>query len=151
VVTCGFGPRFWKIGPLPDTAEADVALAALKNVDPSKPVRIAGRDYAWQPYEFSWRYGIENDCAHQGYHGLKIQVADEFIGLGDIHHGHPGCKRVAEAGGTRYYLWTAVQSPQAGETPISSGGLLPAKAWLNGKSMDIKAPSANLSAGANPL
>ena len=27
-VTCGFGPRFWKLGPLPDTAEADAVLAA---------------------------------------------------------------------------------------------------------------------------
>ena len=151
LVTCGFGPRFWKLGPLPDTAEADAALAALKQVDPAKSVRIGGKDYSWQPYEFSWRYGIENDCAHQGYHGLKVQVADEFIGFGEIRHGHPGCKRVAEAGGSRYYLWTAVQSPQAAETPVSSGGLLPAKAWLNGQELDIKAGSAKLSAGGNPL
>lgn len=151
LVTCGFGPRFWKLGPLPENAEADAALAALKHVDPAKTVRIGGKDYSWQPYEFSWRYGIETDCAHQGYHGLKIQVADEFIGFGDIQHGHPGCKRVAEAGGTRYYLWTAVQSPQAGETPVSSGGLLPAKAWLNGESLDIKTGKADLSVGGNPL
>ncbi len=151
LVTCGFGPRFWKLGPLPESAEADAALAALKQVDPAKSVRIGGKDYSWQPYEFSWRYGIENDCAHQGYHGLKVHVADEFIGFGDIRHGHPACKRVAEAGGSRYYLWTTVQSPQAGETPISSGGLLPAKAWLNGKSLDIKAGRADLSVGGNPL
>ena len=151
LVTCGFGPRFWKLGPLPDSAEADAVLSTLKQVNPAKSVRIGDKDYSWQPYEFSWRYGIENDCAHQGYHGLKVQVADEFIGFGEIRHGHPGCKRVAEAGGSRYYLWTAVQSPQAGETPISSGGLLPAKAWLNGQALDIKAGSSRLSAGGNPL
>jgi hypothetical protein len=150
-VTCGFGPRFWKLGPLPNTLEADAALAALQKVDPGVSVRIGGKDYPWQPYEFSWRYGIENDCAHQGYHGLKIQVADEFIGLGGIRHGHPSCQRVPEAGGSRYYLWTSIQAPQAGESPISSGGLLPAKAWLNGQALDIKAGSARLSAGGNPL
>jgi hypothetical protein len=150
-VTCGFGPRFWKLGPLPATAEADAALASIKQIDPAVPVRIGGKDYPWRPYEFSWRYGIENDCAHQGYHGLKIQVADEFIGLGDIRHGHPECRRVAEAGGSRYYLWTAVQSPKAGDSLVSSGGLLPAKAWLNGQPLDPKVGSARLSSGANPL
>jgi hypothetical protein len=151
LVTCGFGPRFWKLGPLPDTAEADAALASLKYVDPAKSVRIDGKDYSWQPYEFSWRYGIENDCAHQGYHGLKIQVADEFIAFGNIRHGHPACKRVAEAGGSRYYLWTSVQAQQAGVAGISTGGLLPAKAWLNGQALDVKAGSARLAAGGNPL
>jgi hypothetical protein len=151
LVTCGFGPRFWKLGPLPDSAEADAALAALNQVDPSKSVRISGRDYSWQPYAFSWRYGIEGDCAHQGYHGLKIQVADEFIGLGGINHGHPACRRVAEAGGSRYYLWTAVQTPRARETQVSAGGLLPAKAWLNGQALDIKSGRVRLLAGGNPL
>jgi hypothetical protein len=103
-VTCGFGPRFWKLGPLPDGAEADAALASLREVDPGRPVEIGGKPYRWQPYEFSWRLGIEDDCGHQGYHGLKEQVGDDFIGVGDIVHGHPACKRVAGKGGVRTYL-----------------------------------------------
>jgi hypothetical protein len=150
-VTCGFGPRFWKLGPLPDGVDADAALASIQQIDPAVPVRIAGKDYLWRPHEFSWRYGIENDCGHQGYHGLKIQVADEFIGLGDIRHGHPECRRAAEPGGTRYYLWTSVQSPKDGESPVSVGGLLPAKAWLNGEPLDPRAGSARMAAGGNPL
>lgn len=150
-VTCGFGPRFWKLGPLPEDAEADAALAAFKQVDPSQPVSIGGKAYPWQPYAFSWRLGIEDDCGHQGYHGLKIQVADEFIGLGALHHGHPSCNRAPEPGGTRYYLWTAVQATQDGEVPLSCGGLAPAAAWINGSPLDAKARSATLKRGPNAL
>ena len=150
-VTCGFGPRFWKLGPLPVAVDADAALSALKAVDPAVPVSIGGAQYRWQPYEFSWRYGIEDDCATQGYHGLKVQVSDEFIGLGAIKHGHPACKRVAEPGGSRYYLWTSLRSPQAGASVLTRGGLLPAKAWLNGNPLGGDGNSVDLAEGANPL
>lgn len=150
-LTCGFGPRFWQLGPLPATAEADAALAALTQVDPAQPVTVGGKAYRWQPYDFSWRLGMEDDCAHQGYHGLKIQVADEFLGFGAIKHGHPSCARAPEAGGSRYYLWTTVAAAGPGPAPISRGGLLPARAWLNGAPLDAKARTAPLRAGANPL
>jgi hypothetical protein len=151
LVTCGFGPRFWKLGPLPDSVEADEALAKLARVDPAAPVRIDGKDYAWQPYEFSWRFGIPGDCGRQGYHGLKVVVHDELIGLGDIAHGHPECKRTPEREGKRHYLWTSVISPQGGVTPVTSGGLLPAQAWLGGRPFDPQATSIELGRGANPL
>jgi len=150
-MTCGFGPRFWKLGPLPESAEADAALAELMQVDPGQPVEIGGKAYRWQPYDFSWRFGMEEDCAHQGYHGLKEQVADEFIGFGAIKHGHPSCSRAPEAGGTRYYLWSAVAAPGAGEAPVSIGGLPPSKAWLNGAPLDMKRGLAALHKGANSL
>ncbi len=149
--TCGYGPRFWKLGPLPASAEANAALAALSQVDPAQPVTIGGKAYRWQPYDFSWRFGMEDDCAHQGYHGLKIQVADEFLGFGGIKHGHPSCARVPEAGGSRHYLWTTVAAAGSGPAPLSRGGLLPAKAWLNGAVLDAKARTAALRPGANPL
>ncbi|MHB8899134.1 MAG: glycosyl hydrolase [Thermoguttaceae bacterium] len=150
-VTCGFGPRFWKLGPLPGDTYADAVLSGIRQVNPAEPVLVAGKAYRWQPYEFSWRYGIEDDCGYQGYHGLKIQVADEFIGLGAIRHGHPSCSRVAEPPGTRYYLWTSVHAPGDGEQPISRGGLVPAAAWLSGSPLDPAARSATLKAGSNPL
>lgn len=150
-VTCGFGPRFWKLGPLPDRAAADEQLAALQQVDPAQPVELNGQKYRWQPYEFSWRFGIEDDDAHQGYHGLKEQVSDEFIGLGTVRHGMPSCRREPEKDGTRYYLWTSVQSPEAGQFLVLRGGLPPTKAWLNGAFLEAKARAAALHAGANPL
>lgn len=149
--TCGFGPRFWRLGPLPATADADAQLAELRKIDPSAPVRIGGKEYRWKPYEFSWRYGIPGDCGRQGYHGLKIRVMDDIVGLGGIQHGHPGCNRVPEKEGTRYYLWSSVDAPKVGATPLSTGGLLPSKAWLAGRVFDPKSPSADLANGANPL
>ncbi len=58
-VQSGFGPVFKYTGPLqsdenPDTAE-------------------------WKDYIFSWREGVSGDPGHQGYHGLKGQVTDEFL------------------------------------------------------------------------
>ncbi len=150
-VTCGFGPRFWKLGPLPDSAEADAALSRLRAIDPARPVTIAEKVYRWQPYEFSWRYGIEDDCGHQGYHGLKIRVADDLIGLGGIRHGHPRCRRAPEAGGKRYYLWTSVYASTSGDVPISRGGLQPTAAWLHGAPLDASSRSATLRVGSNPL
>jgi hypothetical protein len=149
--TCGYGPRFWKLGPLHETADADAQLAELRKIDPSTPVRIGGKEYRWQPYELSWRYGIPGDCGRQGYHGLKIRVMDEIIGLGGIQHGHPGCNRVPEKEGTRYYLWSSVDAPKAGATPLTAGGLLPSKAWLAGQDFDPKSSTVDLTKGANPL
>ena len=54
----------------------------LSNVDPSVPVNINGKSYFWVPYNFSWRFGVEGDPGHQGYHGLKEEITDEFICLG---------------------------------------------------------------------
>ena len=150
-VTCGFGPRFWKLGPLPGDAAADEQLAALKEINPAQPVVIGGKKYPWQPYEFSWRFGIEDDTAHQGYHGLKEQVADEFIGLGAIRPGMPSSKREPEKAGTRYYLWTTAVAAQPGPRAILQGGLLPSQAWLNGAPLGAQARTAVLRAGANPL
>ena len=86
-VTSGYGPKFWKLGPLPEDVDAtalDAQLAEIEHVDPSVPVEHDGRTYAWQPYAFSWRWGIEGDPGHQGYHGLKAQVSDDFIALGKL-------------------------------------------------------------------
>ena len=84
-VTTGFGLKFWKLGPFPkdtDIAAVEAKLAALKAVDPTRPVKIAGKSYSWTPYAFSWRRGREGDLGHQGYHGLKENVSDDFIRLG---------------------------------------------------------------------
>jgi hypothetical protein len=75
--------------------------------------------HRWQPYAFSWRWGIENDPGHQGWHGLKEEVHDEFIGLGKLRQSGTGTGYEKEEAGSRYYLWTSV--PSAGENRASSG------------------------------
>ena len=153
-VTYSFGPKFWKLGPLPeagDVSALEKQLAALRQVDPAIPVVVDGRKYNWTPYEFSWRFGMENDVAHQGYHGLKEQIADEFIGLGTVSGGMPSYNRGKEAGGTRYYLWTAVMSGGNTQPRVLTGGLQPAAVWLNNARVEKIPESVTLSAGANPV
>jgi len=153
-VTYSYGPKFWKLGPLPeavDMSALEKQLASLRQVDPAVPVEVDGRKYQWTPYEFSWRFGMENDVAHQGYHGLKEQVADEFIGLGSVSSGMPSYNRSKEAGGTRYFLWTTVMSRGNTQPRVLSGGLLPAAVWLNHARVEKLPESVKLSDGPNPV
>ncbi|MFO1530313.1 MAG: glycosyl hydrolase [Kiritimatiellia bacterium] len=146
-VTCSFGPMFWKLGPLPDGFD-DRLLTRLSSVDPSKPVEFGGKQYRWEPYEFSWRWGREGDPGHQGYHGLKNNVTDEFICLGSPRDGKNEDPLRPRAEGSRYYLWTSV--PVASETQAHprSGGLRPAAVWVNHQPA---AASVQLKPGANPV
>jgi len=154
-VTHGFGLKFWKLGPLPnnaDVAALESKLAALEAVDPAAPVEIGGRRYAWTPYAFSWRWGKEGDPGHQGYHGLKENVSDDFIRLGKPRAGHNETLYGAEKAGTRYYLWTTAVASRPTKAKIITGGeLTPAAVYLNSVLIvDLKG-NATLKAGSNPL
>jgi hypothetical protein len=144
-VTHSYGPRFWKLGPLPENADLaalEAELVRARQIDPANK--------SWQPYEFSMRWGVENDPGHQGYHGLKGEVSDDFIALGAPKIKPTTIEYEREAGGSRYYLWTSVSSPAAGEARAVAGGMTPVKAWLNGAPIEVPGP-VRLRAGANPL
>ena len=153
-VTASFGPRFWKLGPMPskiDVTALEARLATLTAVDPGVPVEAGGKWYRWQPYSFSWRWGVENDPGHQGYHGLKEEVPDEFIALGKVRLSGTGTSYEDEAGGWRYYLWTAALAP--GDTPARAlvGDVKPAAAWINSARCENLPARVQLKAGANPV
>jgi hypothetical protein len=152
--TCSFGPRFWKLGPLPDNLDAtalETQLTGLKQVNPSTPLDIGGKPCRWQPYEFSLRWGVEGDPGHQGYHGLKEQVSDEFIALGKRQFTSTGSSYQKEIGGARYYLWSAVVSPRDVDGRALIGGMRPSSIWFRGERLvDATRPVA-IQAGANPL
>ncbi len=152
VETCSYGPRFWKLGPLPQTGEVaafEAAIARAGRIDSSMPVTIGGRQYVWTPYEYSTSWGIEDDPGHQGYHGLKAEFSDEFIALGRRRYAPTTTLYEPEEGGTRYLLWTSIAAARAGTARVITGGLNPARAWLNGAVID--AATVDLNAGANPL
>jgi len=148
-VTQSFGPKLWKLGPLPADADLDAKLAALDAVDPSVPVEVGGRKYGWQPYNFSWRWGVEGDPGHQGYHGLKEYVSDSFICLGTRNSGHNETVYGPEPAGTRYYLWSTVNAVADGRAHALTGGNPPAAVWLNHQRTDMGELAVNR--GANPL
>jgi len=161
----GYGTRFYVLGPVPGEVDAErleSELAKLTTVDPSVPVKVAGRDLSWKPYDFSWRYGKEGDPGHQGYHGLKGTITDDFICLGKVSGGLNETRYADEAAGKRYYLWTVatVSAPLSADLLFSRGApadkshtspvLTPAVVYVNGKRIpDLGRPVA-LRAGTNP-
>jgi len=125
--TFSFGPRFWKLGPLPpgsDLAALEAGLASCGAIDPVRPVVAGGCEYHWTPYEFSLRWGIEDDPFLKdwagGPHGLKGAVPDEFI---DLDGAEPGAS---------WLLWTSVESGRANKLPFVMGSRSRYAAWLNG-------------------
>lgn len=162
----GYGSRFYVLGPLPNDAETEqleAELARVVQVDPSVPIRIAGRDMHWKPYDFSWRYGKEDDPGHQGYHGLKGTITDDFLCLGKAVRGLNETRYIDEEGGSRYYLWTSATAsePLTADILISQGPpadkshtspvLIPAAIHVNGTRLaDLDRP-VELNAGSNPV
>jgi len=162
----GYGTRFYLLGPIPDdvdTKQLEAELARLAAVDPALPVDVAGRDMRWKPYDFSWRYGKEGDPGHQGYHGLKGTITDDFLCLGKPVRGLNETRYVDEDDGRRYYLWTVATAsePRSADVLVSreppadkshtSPVLTPAAVYVNGRRVaDLGGPVA-LKPGPNPV
>ena len=125
-VTSSFGPQFIRSATLPPAADA-------------------------QPYEFSWRWGIENDPGHQGYHGLKAEMHDEFIAIGRPKENARLRPEVVtyEADGTGSFFSTAIVAPRAMTAHALTGAILPDQVWLNGER--VTGSTLPLKAGPNPL
>jgi hypothetical protein len=152
-VSCSFGPQFWKLGPLPAIVSAD---SVIKGGTISLPhaVMLNGKSYVWQQYSFSWRWGVEGDPGHQGYHGLKEEVHPEFIRLGKSFQpwpGAPNVERLPEEGGSFYCLFTSVISPAEGNYTVEQGSVRPAAIYVNNLPVDSAAQSVRLKAGVNTL
>ena len=161
----GFGPKFYQLGPIPDTIDTvalDAELAKLTKVDPSIPVDVGGESFEWKLYSFSWRYGHPEDAGHQGFHGLKGQISEDFIRLGAMSDGPHGTKVIAKEAHQRYYLWstavvdqataaTLVMSHQAAPARNASPVIAPAAIYMNGTQVEVFEEPVALSAGANPI
>jgi hypothetical protein len=153
----GYGTQFYVLGPLP----AGTALTP-QEIDVAKPVEKDGKRYTWKPYDFSWRMGKEDNLGHQGYHGLKRIVTDDFICLGKNAGGLNETKLGDEMQNGIYYLWSTltVAKPTTatilcGDKPSpeeshTSSILKLGDVWVNGEKKNVKEP-LTLKAGSNPL
>jgi hypothetical protein len=162
----GFGPQFYILGPVPadvDAEELDVELAKMRSVDPSAPVKIGGKTLVWKAYDISWCYGKEGDLGHQGYHGLKRTVTDDFICLGNPRGGLNETLYTDAGEGEYYYLWTSATTPRTLSATIhvsrgapadrshTSRVITPATVYVNGaRVIDFERP-ISLEAGSNPI
>jgi hypothetical protein len=105
----------------------------------------------WASYAFSWRWGVEHDTGHQGYHGLKGEMYDDFIRLGRTQMENNGIFRVEDPRGRHYYLFTYVVAPADGSYKWVSGTTLPVEAYIGGKTMDLNTSTVSLKKGPNAL
>ncbi len=161
----GFGPKFYQLGPIPeslDPTEIDKKLAKIDQVDPAVPIVIDGKSYHWKPYSFSWRYGNKDDSGHQGYHGLKGVISDDFIRMGKISDKSPGVKYVAAEAHKRYYLWSSAVTKAettasvftSVTTPAVRNGspiVVPKAIYVNGKGVEDFSQSIKLKSGSNSV
>ena len=175
-VSVSYGPQLWKLGPIPATSDSSVIeakLANLEQIDIDKPVDIKNRKYFWEPYEFSWRWGLKDDQGHQGYHGMKGKVNNELISLGKINRTrffYPVYSLEKENEGSVYYLWSTVSSSDQMNARINIAKLSravysaynktldyrgqivsPQKVYLNHILLEKNQDEAELRSGSNPV
>ena len=149
-VTCAFGTQFLKLGALPDEpSEAELlTMIPQKGTD---EVEISGKKYRCEEYSFSWKQGVEGDPGHQGYHGLKGKMYDNFIRLGALKNVKMSKTRVPEPDGTHYLLYTSVIAPCDGTFDLLTGDIKPAVLIVNNSKADINSKKISLKKGANPI
>ncbi len=146
-VSCSFGPHFSRLGPVPN----DFELPASALSDRTQPVDAKGKSLHWTPWEFSWRFGLEHDPGHQGYHGLKEQVHDDLLTAGKQTLTGTDSAYQAEEAGSRYYFLTSVIAPRAGTYYPLCGSVKPAAIWVNDAAISPDASSIPLNGGGNRL
>ena len=149
-VTCAFGKQFLKLGPLA-IAPSEEALMKISARDQNDEETISGQTQRWEPYGFSWRQGVEGDPGHQGYHGLKGKMYDNFIRLGALKTVKMSKKRMPDPAGNYYLLYTSVIAPADGVYDLLMGEVKPAAMMVNQTKTDINSKSLVLKKGANPI
>jgi hypothetical protein len=130
-ITYSFGQYLWKLGPLPDI------IVDESNINPETSTEINGKLYHWEPYNYSMRWGIEGDPGHQGYHGLKGNVTDDFIALGKKKQLWASFDYEKEDEGS-IYLWTSASVEKDTQAKMIFGEVKPLKIWINGTSIDTE-------------
>ncbi len=162
----GFGTQFYVLGPVPEevqTGDLEKELIRLGMIDPEIPVKACGRSFQWKPYDFSWRWGKEGDQGHQGYHGLKRTVTDDFLCLGNQQEALNETRYIDEPEGGRYYLWTTVtvDEPAGADIVFSSEApadrshtspvLIPSAVYINGNLISGSYSGILLNGGSNTV
>ncbi|MCX6620882.1 MAG: glycosyl hydrolase, partial [Acidobacteria bacterium] len=124
------------------------SLEAPSIDDSAWPLQTYTYGPRFRSVDFSWRWGVENDPGHQGYHGLKAEMPRDLFAFGKPIAKSTEFVYEAEPGVSSYELSTTVLAPHAMQSRVESGGVLPASALVNGQPAGATVP---LHAGANTL
>lgn len=135
-VSCGYGPMFLKLGPVRNSQEVlnfEKNILKYKVLSENLVYTINGNKERFNRYEYSWRFGIESDPGHQGYHGLKGKVSNDFIYTGKPSFTMTSTEYFPEDKGEIYYFWTTVKCNKPDKAEIKIGIFRPIKIWINGE------------------
>lgn len=102
----------------------------------------------YKEYVFSLRYGVEEDPGHQGYHGLKGMVTDDFLRIGEPCIRQTEVEMMPYSGGEGKIFAANVYSDMAREALILAGELKPERLYVNGAEVTGKG-SVPLRPGGN--
>ena len=149
-ITYGYGTHFLKLGPLPNLPKEKDLLKMIPEKT-SNPIVWNNKKYIWEPYKFSWQKGVEGDYGHQGHHGLKGKMYDNFIRLGALSEYKYSLKRVPEEEGSFYILYTEVVAPNDGTFELLTGEEKPAFLFINGNKTNCISNTVQLKKGINPV
>ncbi|GLX68441.1 glycosyl hydrolase [Paenibacillus glycanilyticus] len=155
-VTCGYGPYFWKLGPIPDSCCSDkleAELRAMTSAPERQFVTVQSGHYNWELYEFSMRYGMEGDPGHQGYHGLKGEMSDDFLAVGNRRFTQTDTQYEAEeeGEGEATYFWSTFDAYEDTAVKMRIGGNRPVTIWLNGNPINGDEGVVTVEKGVNRI
>jgi len=149
-VTCEYGLQFLRLGPLAQLPD-EASLLKMIPQQSGETVEVANKKMTWENYSFSWQHGVEGDFGHQGYHGLKGEMYDNFIRLGAITDVKMSMKRIPEAAGNYYLLYTTVLAPEDGSYEILTGEIKPFHLFVNSVKIDVNNKTIQLKKGSNSV
>ena len=149
-VTCAFGKQFLKIGALQE-APSEQELLKIHPANENEEIILSGKKHHWEAYGFSWKQGVEGDPGHQGYHGLKGKMYDNFIRLGALQEERMSKKRVPESSGNYYVLYSSIIAPADGNYDLLTGDIKPNLLFVNQQKTIPDIKTVVLKKGANPI
>lgn len=132
----GYAPRFQLLdglaGPL-----SEQALADAQN--------------SWKDVSLSWRWGVKDDFGHQGYHGLKMEMYDDFIRTGIAKTTYTGVIHEKNPSGSHIYFRSFVHAPSSGVYEVECGKIAPAELLINGQKHPVSSRNVKLKKGPNTV
>jgi hypothetical protein len=98
---------------------------------------------------------LKDDAGHQGYHGLKAEVHDDIISLGELDKkawiAAPVTPLLKEPEGSVYYLWSTVSCDSEVNAKLNKGGLLPTEVIINNHKVPLNSEIVSLHSGQNTI
>jgi len=129
-ITYSYGPKFRKL----HCQDKDAEKVLKQILDIEENPEILNEEYTWENYDYSLRYGVEDNPGSQGYHGLKYKLSDDFL--------------LMPVAGT-YFFKTYINCNSKSKVDVEISGKEPDAIFVKGKK--AKSNQLVLKEGINPV